>query len=112
MCCSAQPECYSLAYAAGIPGIRHDTNSIAAQEPVVTSRLRSSPDSTARSLLVTEQRLAVAERELRIELSRIAWEHAELESLLAALRRATDAYAMSVRVECLRLNSALDAATS
>jgi hypothetical protein len=77
-------------------------------EPLVAPRLRFSHGSTAKSLWAVEQRLATAERELRIQFTRIAQLQAELDLLLAALRRATDAHAISLHVECLRVNSGLD----
>jgi len=46
--------------------------------------------STAPSLWAVEQRLANAERELRIQFTRIAQLQAELDLLLAALRRSPD----------------------
>jgi hypothetical protein len=63
--------------------------------------------STARSLWAVEQRLATAERDLRIQFTRIAQLQAELDLLLASLRRAADAHAMSLTAECLRFNSGL-----
>jgi hypothetical protein len=46
--------------------------------------------ATARSLSTVEQRLAVAEQELRIQFTRIAQLQAELDLLQAALRRSPD----------------------
>ena len=72
---------------------------------VVDPRLRLPPGSIAKSLLAVEERLASAERELRIQFTRIAQLQAELDLVVAALQRATDVHATSLRVECLRLNT-------
>lgn len=58
--------------------------------------------SAARSLWAVEQRLGAAERELRTQFTRIAQLQAELDLLMASLRRAADAHAMSLNAECLR----------
>ena len=63
--------------------------------------------SPARSLWSVEQRLSAAERELRTQFTRIAQLQAELDLLLASLRRAADAHAMSLNAECLRSSSGL-----
>jgi len=76
--------------------------------PQVTSHRRFSRGSTAHSLLAVEHRLASAERELRIQFTRIAQLQSELDLLLTALRRATDAHAMSLNAECVRLSSGLE----
>ena len=46
--------------------------------------------ATAQSLWAVEQRLATAERDLRIQFTRIAQLQAELDLLVGALRRAQD----------------------
>jgi hypothetical protein len=74
-------------------------------EPPVTVRPRFSHGSTAKSLWTIEQRLASAERELCIQFTRIAQLQAELDLMLAALRHATDAHAIGLRVESFRVNT-------
>ena len=74
-------------------------------EPPVTAPLRFSRGSTAKSLWAVEQRLASAERELRIQFTRIAQLQSELDLLLTALRRATDIHATSLTAECAKWNS-------
>jgi hypothetical protein len=54
------------------------------------SLARFDRQATAQSLSTVEQRLAVAERELRIQFTRIAQLQAELDLLQAALRRSPD----------------------
>ena len=76
--------------------------------PQVRSHRRFSTDATAQSLCAVERRLANAERELRIQFTRIAQLQSELDLLLAALRRATDAHAMNLTAECGRLSSELE----
>ena len=76
-------------------------------EPPVTVRPRVSHGSTAKSLWAIEQRLASAERELCVQFTRIAQLQAELDLMLAALRHATDAHAISLRVESFRVNTGL-----
>jgi hypothetical protein len=55
--------------------------------PTPASPARFDHRSTAQSLSPVEQRLASAERELRIQFTRIAQIQAELDLLQAALRR-------------------------
>jgi hypothetical protein len=64
--------------------------------------------STARSLWAVEQRLASAERELRIQFTRIAQLQAELDLFLGSLRREADAHAMSLNAECRRLEQRVE----
>ena len=58
--------------------------------PTPASPARFDRGSTAQSLWPVEQRLAKAERELRIQFTRIAQLQAELDLLQAALRRSPD----------------------
>jgi hypothetical protein len=58
--------------------------------PTPASRARFDRRSTTQSLWPVEQRLASAERELRIQFTRIAQLQAELDLLQAALRRSSD----------------------
>ena len=67
--------------------------------PSLASRARINGRSTARSLYAVEERLAKAERELQIQFTRIAQVQAELDLLLGALRRATDAHVISLSVD-------------
>lgn len=83
-------------------------DTFASDPPQVTPRRRFSRGSTAHSLCALEQRLASAERELRIQFTRIAQLQSELDLLLSALRRATDAHAMSLRAESVRSSSGLE----
>jgi hypothetical protein len=76
------------------------------EETPVAPRLHSSHRSTAKALWAVEQRLAAAERELRIQFTRIAQLQADLDLMLAALRHATDAHAIGVRLESVRVNTA------
>lgn len=60
-----------------------------------SSSLRSAPGAVRRgpaigSLSAVDQRLASAERELRVQFTRIAQLQAQLDMLLCALRRAPD----------------------
>jgi hypothetical protein len=59
---------------------------------------RFDPRATAQSLSTVEQRLASAERELRIQFTRIAQLQAELDLLQAALRRSGDGPHMRLSV--------------
>ena len=56
-------------------------------QPRPLSPLTLDRDATAQSLWAVEERLACAERELRIQFTRIAQLQAEFDVLLAALRR-------------------------
>ena len=58
--------------------------------PTPAAPARFDRGSTAQSLWPVEQRLAKAERELRIQFTRIAQLQAELDLLQAALRRSPD----------------------
>lgn len=55
------------------------------------SRIRTSRGSAAHAVWAVEERLASAERELRVQFIRIAQLQAELNVLQAALRRPPDA---------------------
>jgi hypothetical protein len=57
------------------------------KSPLPASPARFNRGSTAQSLLALEQRLASAERELRVQFIRIAQLQAELDLLLAERRR-------------------------
>lgn len=85
---------------------------IRSEGPPVASRVRVSRGSTAQSLWAVEQRLGNAERELRIQFTRIAQLQSELDLLLTALRRATDAHTMSLSAECVRLSTGLERSRS
>ena len=80
-----------------------------AGKPLVGSGVRSGRGSTAEALWAVEQRLADTERELRVQFTRIAQLQAELDVLVANLRRATDAHAMRLAGECVQWSSGLQA---